>query len=295
MTDSNLLALPDGRTIAWLEHGAPQGRPVLALHGSPGSRLTRYPHAEHLAEANIRLITYDRPGYGLSTPKPGRTVADAAVDVAALLDHLELDRVAVTGQSGGGPHALALATLTPERCTVVAVSVGVAPADQPDLDFFEGMDPENIRRFQSAAGGRAACTKELTPDLEAIVRRAHDDPSTILGDMKIPEADRAVLRELGSSLAEAVIESARTGPWGFIDDYVAMVSPWGFDPRHASAPVLISYGAHDVNVPAGHGRWLAANVPNTGVTINHAGGHLASPKDSLAKLIQIAAAPRSPS
>src|SRR5688500_4648224 len=101
--------MPDGRQLAWAEFGAARGRPVLSLHGSPGSRLSRHHDPQPIADVGVRMLTYDRPGYGLSDPLPGRCVADAVADIAAVLDAAGLGRVGVIGGSGGGPHALAAA------------------------------------------------------------------------------------------------------------------------------------------------------------------------------------------
>lgn len=111
----HVLHLPDGRRLAWTDSGDPAGSAVLLLHGSPGCRLGRQTELEQLAADGIRQITYDRPGYGLSDPHPGRTVADAVADVRAVLDAAGVERAGVIGGSGGGPHALALATMLPER------------------------------------------------------------------------------------------------------------------------------------------------------------------------------------
>jgi pimeloyl-ACP methyl ester carboxylesterase len=281
----------DGRTLARAEFGAADGRPVLSLHGSPGSRLSRHHDPEPVAAAGVRMLTYDRPGYGLSDPLPGRSVADAAADIAAVLDAAGVDRVGVVGGSGGGPHALAVATLLPERCTVVHCVVGVAPYGAPGLDFFDGMDPENQRRFRVALQGRDATIEEFTADVNAMRERITDDPVSIMGNMDLPEADKEVLRRLGEHAFTAIAEAMRQGVVGFADDFVAIAADWGFDPTDAVAPVVLAYGSHDVNVPAGHGRWLAEHVPHREVRVNEDAGHMMSPESGIALLAEIAAEP----
>jgi pimeloyl-ACP methyl ester carboxylesterase len=284
----HVIRLADGRDLSWAECGASGGRPVLTLHGSPGSRLSRHAYPEQLVAAGIRQITFDRPGYGLSTPRPGRSVADVVTDVEAVLDAAGLDQVGVIGGSGGGPHALAVAALLAHRCTVVHCIVGVAPYGAPGLDFFAGMDPENQRRFRAALRGRDAAIEEFTADFAAMRERITDDPVTIMGNMDLPDADREILRRLGQHVFTALAEAVRQGATGMADDFVAIASDWQFDPREVRAPVLIAYGEHDVNVPAGHGRWLADNVPHRGVRVNADGGHLASPEAGLALLTEVA-------
>jgi pimeloyl-ACP methyl ester carboxylesterase len=284
LDEEHVLSLPDGRDLAWAEVGAQGGLPVLTLHGSPGSRLSRHPQPEQLAEAGIRQLTYDRPGYGLSTPQPGRTVADAVSDVDRVLDAAGVDRIGVIGGSGGGPHALAVATSLAKRCTVVHCVVGVAPYGAGGLDFFEGMDPENQRRFRAALRGRDAALEEFTADFAAMRERITEDPVTIMGNMDLPESDRAILRALGQQVFTALAEAVRQGAVGMADDFVAIAGDWGFEPREVRAHVVITYGEHDDNVPPGHGRWLAQNIPHCEVRVRADAGHLASPEAGLALL-----------
>ncbi len=282
-----ILTLADGRELAWEEQGDPGGSPLLTLHGSPGSRMNRPPIHDRLTDAHIRQITYDRPGYGFSTPQPDRRVVDVAADVEALLDALSIDRVAVSGGSGGGPHALALATALPDRCTVVLCNVGVAPYDRMGEAFLDGMDPKNVWRFRAAQRGREAAAEVFGPDMEEIAEQARTDPGNVFADMDLPESDRAILRELGSSITAGFVEAARQGPWGFVDDFIAIGSPWGFDPGEARAPVIIEYGRTDVNVPPSHGDWLAAHVPHIEVRVHDEAGHLKGPDQVFATALEL--------
>ena len=115
MSEPLTIGLPDGREIGCAEWGDSAGSPVFMLHGTPGCRLNRPPEDGRLRQNRVRLITYDRPGYGASTRHPGRAVVDCVGDVAALADALGVERFAVVGGSGGGPHALALSARLPDR------------------------------------------------------------------------------------------------------------------------------------------------------------------------------------
>ena len=119
----------DGRTLAFFERGAPDGMPVLVCHGTPGSRLTRHPDPVMYEHHGVRMVPYDRPGYGRSDPHLGRSVADAAADIAAIADELGLERFAVVGGSGGAPHALACGALLGDR----VVRVGALVTRRPTL------------------------------------------------------------------------------------------------------------------------------------------------------------------
>src|SRR5919202_2350173 len=102
-----------GRTVAAAQWGDPGGFPVLSLHGTPGSRFGRHPDEDAVRALGIRLVTYDRPGYGASIRHPGRRVVDCVGDVAAIADALGIERFAVTGGPGGGPHAVPVAARRP--------------------------------------------------------------------------------------------------------------------------------------------------------------------------------------
>src|SRR5207247_7425926 len=118
---------PDGRPLGLTTAGAADGPVVLAQQGTPMTGLLFEPHVRDAEERGIRLVSYDRPGYGGSTAAPDRSVADAAADVRAIADALEVEQLAVWGISGGGPHALACAAILPDRVVAVASLASVAP------------------------------------------------------------------------------------------------------------------------------------------------------------------------
>ena len=150
------IATPDGRELAFAVWGDPSGFPVLSLHGTPGSRLERWPRDELYQELEICLVTHDRAGYGRSTRRRGRTIADEVDDVVTLADQLGFDLFGVTGGSGGGAHALACAALLPDRVVRAICLVGVAPIGASGLEedaWVAGMDPENVKEFRWAMAG----------------------------------------------------------------------------------------------------------------------------------------------
>ncbi|MFC7484665.1 alpha/beta fold hydrolase [Luedemannella flava] len=142
--------------------GNRDGMPVFLMHGTPGSRSGPKPRGSVSYRLGVLLISYDRPGYGRSTRHPGRGVADAARDVAAIADALGIDRFAVVGRSGGGPHALACAALLPQRVVRTAVLVSLAPANARDLNWYDGMTPGNVAAYTWADNDYPALKKELT-------------------------------------------------------------------------------------------------------------------------------------
>ena len=281
----------DGRTLAFEAVGDPAGAPVFVIHGTPGCRLSgRHPDLARVSAAGLRLVTYDRPGYGRSTRQPGRRVVDCVGDVAACADELGIQRFAVSGVSGGGPHALAIAARLPERVTRVACVVGGAPYDAEDLEWFAGMDPVNVREFGWALAGEGVLAPELRRQAQEALDRVDEDPAALLADVELSESDRTILGDPGfrETLRAATHEMFAAGVWGWVDDDLAFVQPWGFELQELRIPVEIRYGITDALVPAAHGRWLAAHVPGAEVFVDEHGGHLSTPDQRLEMLRALA-------
>src|SRR5215210_4113062 len=138
-THDRTISTEHGYKLRIIEAGQSDGIPILVHNGTPGSRLLYHPWVKDAETRGIRLISYDRPGYGGSTPQPGRTVASAANDVAAIANELELSRLSVWGVSGGGPHALACAALLPNLVVAAAALASPAPYQADGLDWLAGM------------------------------------------------------------------------------------------------------------------------------------------------------------
>jgi len=279
--DRQVALASDGRTLTFAEWGDPDGFPVFALHGTPNSRFARHYDESKYADAGARVITYDRPGYGGSDRRPGRRVVDCVSDVAAIADTLGIERFAVTGASGGGPHALAVAARLPERVSRAACVVGPAPYDIADFDWFEGMDPLNVREAGWALQGEEVLVAELEREAAELLERVAADPAKALGDeWGLSEADRAQLArpERHDVMRQDVSEAFQRGVWGWVDDDLCLVGqPWGFDVSEIRIPTRIIYGLTDVLVPVGHGQWLARNVPGAEVVLEEDLGHFPDP------------------
>lgn len=269
-----LLTLPDGRSLDVETSGPEDGTPLLFHHGTPGSRHPFAAMSASCARRGLRLVTWSRPGYGASTRRPGRSVADDAGDVAAILDSLGARRALVAGWSGGGPHALGSAAGLPDRVAGCLVIAGVAPYDAAGLDFLAGMGEGNIEEFGLAVQGEAA----LRPFLEREASGLADvDAEGIIAGMStlLPEVDRTVLRdELGHDIAASFREALRSGVDGWLDDDLAFCAPWGFDPSAISVPTFVWQGSADLMVPFAHGQWLAATLPGATAHLDEGPGHL---------------------
>jgi pimeloyl-ACP methyl ester carboxylesterase len=202
MPDTQYVQLSDGRQLAFCQWGPPDGRPVFYLHGSPGGRLLRHHRGEY-ERTGLRVITYDRPGYGRSTPLPGRAPRDAPTDVAALADRLALASFGVLGVSGGGDYALAVGALLADRVTCLATIVAGAPLGGEGLDWAGGMTPsERADEEQFRARGRRGHLQRYEEIKQEVARG--------LPSWELDELDRELLVEcLGDALASAITARVR--------------------------------------------------------------------------------------
>jgi pimeloyl-ACP methyl ester carboxylesterase len=265
---------PDGRALRVREDGDPDGVPVVAHHGTPGSRLLYRRWVEDATERGIRLIAYERPGYGGSDRHEGRSVADAAADVEAIADALGLERFLTQGRSGGGPHALACAALLPDRVAAAATLASVAPYGVDGLDFLEGMGEDNVEEFGAALEG----ADTLAPLLEGIAPRLIDaDPGAVAESLRslLSPPDVALLSDgLAEELIAVTTEGLRASRDGWLDDDLAFTRPWGFELDSIEVPLQLWQGRQDLMVPAAHGEWLAANIPGVQAVLSEEDGHL---------------------
>ena len=257
------LELGDGRTLHVYDTGVKGTDGRLAVfwhHGTPNIGAPPEPLFAAAEELGIRWLSYDRPGYGGSTPYPSRNVASAAIYVSTIADALGIERFAVMGDSGGGPHALACGALLPERVLSVVSVAGLAPFGAEGLDWFAGMTPSGAAELHAAAEGRAA--------LEDYLQSAEFDR-----EMFTP-ADHAALSGAWSWLNSVVGAAVEAGLGGLIDDELAYVAPWGFDPAQVVVPTLLLHGGRDRVVPSAHGEWLVRRCPSAELCLCPDDGHI---------------------
>ena len=271
---SRTISTESGRELRIIEAGRPDGAPILVHHGTPASRLLYHGWVEDAGSRGIRLIGYDRPGYGGSTPDPGRTVAGAAGDVAAIAKALGLERLAVWGISGGGPHALACAALLPDLVVAAAALASPAPYPAEGLDWFEGMGEDNITEFGAALDGRDAVEQFVEA---AAPEMLGTNTETLLQGLRtlLSPADLAVLKEdIAGYLRAATREAIGERRDGWVDDDLAFISPWGFDLGQIRVPVMLMHGEQDRFVPFSHGEWLAGRIVDVETRLSADDGHL---------------------
>jgi pimeloyl-ACP methyl ester carboxylesterase len=264
----------DGRQLEYLVSGPQDGSALLFQVGTPNAGTLIRAVTEPAAALGLRVITYSRPGYGQSTAKPGRTIADCVPDVQAVLDATGVDKFFTLGWSGGGPHALACAALLPDRCLGAATLAGVAPYPAAGIDFLDGMDESNIAEFTAAFEGVDSVSAFLEP-MPAVFGGATGE-SVIEGMAGLlSSVDRAALTgDFADDMASAIRGAVASGIAGWRDDDLAFVEPWGFALSSITVPVSVWQGRKDRMVPFAHGQWLAANIPGAEAHLFATEGHL---------------------
>lgn len=278
MSESATLTMPDGRVVGYATHGPAGGRPVVWCHGGPGSRLEPAVAGPEAAAAGITFVGIDRPGYGLSTLWPGRSIAGWVPDGLAVADALGLDTFAVVGVSTGGAYALALAALAPERVTAV-----VACCALTDMTWAEGramMPATAVRDLWDApdrAAALAAAAEAFGEDGSRFLANPGGDGDDDDDLPALPAADLAVLSDPAwlDRMAPCLAEMFASGVQGYCDDRIADGAGWvSFDPGAVRAPTTVLHGEADPIIPPAHARHTAAVVPGATLRLVPELGHL---------------------
>lgn len=259
------IELSDGRTLAFLDLGDPDGAPVLFFHGAPSCRFALEAYDDAFRVRGVRVVAADRPGYGGSTPCPGRTLESSSGDVAALAEALGIRRCWVAGHSSGGPYAVVCASLLGDLIAGAAVIAGVTDmAWKPAWDAWRiPLEAELMRApTEAAAIDRARQALGESRNLD-------------LGDIELPEADIAYLSQPGVRLAMAsrAEETFRQGVAGYAVDAWVQGQPWAFDPGLARGRVRVFHGASDTILPVEHSQHTAW-LTGTQVELLEGHGHL---------------------
>jgi pimeloyl-ACP methyl ester carboxylesterase len=276
--------LPDSRRLDLRVSGPADGLPLVFHHGTPGA-VTPFRALERAAHARgLRLVTTSRPGYGGSSPQPGRRVVDVAADTATVLAAIGADRCLIAGWSGGGPHALACGARLSATAAVLVIA-GVAPYGAEGLDWVAGMGEENIVEFSAALDGEDRLRPYLLDEREQLKAATAADIIAALETL-LPDVDRAVLTgEFGEDLAASFHEAMRTGVEGWFEDDMAFTKPWGFELAEISVPTMIWQGSADLMVPFAHGQWLASQLPGASVHLEEGEGHLSVALGALDRML----------
>lgn len=252
--------------MAYTDIGRPGGPCVLFFHGAPMSRLHLVGMEDAFAARGLRVVSPDRPGYGRSSPQPGRSMADWPEDVASLADALGIDRFVVAAHSSGGPYAVACAALLPGRVSAGAVFAGVT--DMAWLGAWDGYieDEVQIMREPDEKAAIAWCADRSGPDGSGFLAEP----------LEWPKPDRALLADetLQRALMTTVAEAFRQGVGGYAQDVYVQGRPWPFDPSRISVPIEVVHGELDTVVPAAHSLHTAELIRSSTLRTLPGHGHL---------------------
>jgi pimeloyl-ACP methyl ester carboxylesterase len=273
-TTTTIVRTPDGRALCVESGGDASGQPVLVHGGTPNSRHLADTWLEDAEARAIHLIGYDRPGYGGSTPHPGRTVADCANDVRTIANAFDSDRLAVWGISGGGPQALACAALLPDLVCAVAALASIAPFGAPGLDYFTGMGQDNVDDVTLFLDDPDAARKKHAKDRDDFLALTPAQLVEAWASLLSPADVAAVTDEFASFLVSSVQDGLAPGSQGWWDDDCAFMTGWGFSFEAIRVPVQLWHGAQDRFVPFQHGQWLSEHIPGVEAHLTDSDGHL---------------------
>lgn len=260
-----VLRLRGGRAVGVASFGSPEGTPVLALHGMPGSRLMYASIDEAARRRGVRVIAIDRPGYGRSDRNEGGTILGYADDVVEVADLLGIERFAVLGTSGGSQYALACAPRLGSRLASIALISGIGPLRT--RRSLSGMAAPNAMIFRLARVSPAL----VAAILPRLVRRALPglEAHAAAGTSPTPTISPEVFRIVVADQREAI----RQGGAGIRFDAGNLWRPWGFRLGDVRVPVHIWHGESDNLAPASLVRQMAAGIPRCEATFYPGEGH----------------------
>ena len=264
--------LRDGRTLDLLDNHHKSDSAVLFHHGTPGNSTLWRAWINELSHDHMRAIAPSRPGYALSDRKQGRKVVDVVDDLAQILDQYDIKRFVSVGWSGGGPHALAMSL--DKRCAGIITLAGVGQYGQSDLNFLDGMGPENIEEFGISLKGEGPLRDWMNANAVAMQHVTGQGLREALGGL-IGKADKEVLSgDFADDMAAVMRRALAHGFDGWIDDDLAFVREWGFDLGAINIPVHLWQGDDDFMVPHSHSRWLASKIPTAELNFIANAGHI---------------------
>ncbi len=265
------------RVLRVRDAGDPHGSVVMYFHGTPGSRLDLGFGEKVAADRGVRLVSFDRPGYGGSTPA-AFGLESISHDAQMVADHLGVDRFATLGQSGGGPFALAAGVVLGNRVVRVGVASGAGPflLVPGAIDALDESDRAALALLPDDSIGAANAFAAGFEPLVRLFREANPDAiASAFADLRSPH-DQEVMQDerYASAFATTMREALRQGASGGGWDNVSWVGPWDVDVTKVDRPVLLWYGDEDRFVPIAHGLWLRDNVPNARLVRRADEGHL---------------------
>jgi pimeloyl-ACP methyl ester carboxylesterase len=253
------ITLSDGRTLGFAEYGDLSGRPVLFFPGTPSGRLFHHPDESIALSLGARIITIDRPGFGLSDFQPGRSLLDWPADVVQLVDALGIHRFSVVGISGGGPYVAACVFEIPQRLATACIVSGVGPLDWPGATA-------GLPRARRLGAALATHTPRLVRPFLWLASNPRRNAERFFDQISAQSApvDREILArpEVREMLIENWVESNRRGLRGYAQEAVIFCRPWGFPLGDLTMQVQLWQGTADAVTPSNIVRRVKQAIPD---------------------------------
>ena len=269
VAETQTIALRDGRTLAYAEYGAAGGRPLLFFHGGNDSRLEAALLDVAARDLGLRLIAPDRPGYGRSSPQPGRTFLDWPADVSALTEALALSRFDLAGHSAGGPHALAVAAALPERVRRLILISSAGPPGSSNA----GMHPM-FRTINFFMGHSRRLHRLMSQQTAGLVMQ---NPDKFFSQWsRASAADGRLFREqpeVTALIAAEMQEALRQGLEGILAEHPLYKRPWGFDLGAVHSNAQLWHGEQDAQAAPAWSVALAVALPHSELHLVPGEGH----------------------
>ncbi|MFN7097399.1 MAG: alpha/beta fold hydrolase [Gammaproteobacteria bacterium] len=282
--ESKTVKLEDGRLLGYADYGDPDGQAIFYFHGFPGSRLEVVNFDEIARASRYRLIGIDRPGMGLSTPAPNRTLLSWVDDIVRFADALNIDTFSIIGHSGGAPFVAACAYQIPRRLKSVAIVSGMAPLENPASKTGMPMS----QRFINILIKTLPCL--TTPMMAMTLRMLKNPDSKMMQQMlkQLPAADQAVFKdaEYSTKLIRGTLEAFRQGKQEPAQEMKLLFKPWKFDLEKINCPVTVWYGALDTQAPLSHAKIYASLIPHATLKILPDEGHHSILKNHMAEIMR---------
>lgn len=266
------IRLKDGRMLGFSQYGDPKGKPMFYFHGWPVSRLSGEYYDATAKKLHIRIISPDRPGFGLSDYQQNRTLLDWPDDVEAITNHLHIKKFAVMGVSGGGPYAAVCAYKIPQRLTRVGIVVGLAPIVGKEI--LDGM--LWVSKIGWANFGKSQLVRKISVLLQMWTARY--GKKFELYRFSWGKEDIKILHDTnqGHRLYISANEAFRSGTDGPEHDLLLYTTDWGFDLTKIKTKTYLWYGQRDRNVSINMAKFYKRKIKKSVLKIYPGEGHLIS-------------------
>jgi pimeloyl-ACP methyl ester carboxylesterase len=277
----SILKLRDGRALDYITNDSENSSAILFHHGTPGECTGWQTWFDEIN--GVKAIAASRPGYGLSDRNKGRTVARDLDDLSELLEFLKVESFVSVGWSGGGPHAINMTRHS--LCKGAITLAGVGEWGNSDLNFLDGMGPENHDEFGAALAGEVQIEDWMKRNSPGMKNISGPDLVAAFGGL-IGDADKkALTADVADVYAASFRRALSVSYYGWLDDDLAFVQKFGFDLAKVNKPILVWQGDDDFMVPKSHSEWLAKHIPTAKLNFVPGHGHISLGEDYRSEII----------